>query len=206
MSTISIFRDKETAESVKTDLSELRKLLSQRAKLMAVCAVIIDFYSMIRNRKINELTDKVLQVSVKQYPLEDPYDGTQKLHGLILDDVLALSSLSPELKKCLEVPLFVDDDQRGKLQTAIWHLNIPSLDGFDRWMTEKHRALWENHKRFATDLNGPHPKVEKGIKKARREYLDLMAEKGYDRKALDLLGHLEVLEGLCLQKKFFAIF
>lgn len=206
MSTVCIFKNKVIADLIETDLSELRTLLSQRAKSMTLCTIIIDVYSMIRNKKIKELTDRVLQVSERHYPLEDPYDDTQKLHGLILDDVLALSSLSPELKKCLEVPLFTDDDQRRNLLKAIRHLNIPSLDGFDRWMTENHRMLWENHKRFTTDLNGPHPEVEKEIKKARREYLSLMAEAGYDKKSLNLLGHLEVLENLCLQKKNFAVF
>lgn len=206
MSTICIFRDKESAEAVKTDLSELRALLSVRAKSMFLCTIIMDVYSMIRNRKINELTDKVLQTSMSHYPLEDPYDGVQKLHGLFFDDVLALSSLSPELKKCLEVPLFTDDDQRRNLLKAIRHLTLPSPSDFDRWMTANHRTLWENYKRFATDLNGPHPTVEKDVKKARMEYLNLMAEKGYDRKNLDLLGYLEVLEKLCLQKKNFAVF
>ena len=206
MSTICIFRDKESAEAVKTDLSELRTLLSVRAKSMFLCTIIMNVYSIIRNRKINELTDKVLQVSERHYPLEDPYDDTQKLHGLILDDVLALSSLSPELKKCLEVPLFTDDDQRRNLLKAIRHLTLPSPGDFDRWMTANHRTLWENYKRFATDLNGPHPTVEKDVKKARMEYLNLMAEAGYDKKSLDLLGYLEVLEKLCLQKKIFAVF
>ena len=206
MSTICIFRDKESAEAVRNDLTELRILLSQRAKSMTLCTIIIDVYSMIRNQKIKELTDRVLQASISHYPLEDPYDGTQKLHGLILDDVLALSSLSPELKKCLEVPLFTDDEQRSALLKAIRHLTLPSPRGFDRWMTANHRTLWENYKRFATDLNGPHPTVEKDVKKARMEYLNLMAEKGYDRKSLDLLGYLEVLEKLCLQEKFFAVF
>lgn len=205
MSTICIFKDKESAEAVRNDLTELRTLLSQRAKSMFLC-IIIDVYSMIRNKKIKELTDKVLQVSERHYPLEDPYDDTQKLHGLILDDVLALSSLSPELKKCLEVPLFTDDDQRRNLLKAIRHLTLPSPGDFDRWMTANHRTLWENYKRFATDLNGPHPTVEKDVKKARMEYLNLMAEAGYDKKSLNLLGHLEVLENLCLQKKNFAVF
>ena len=48
--------------------------------------------------------------------------------------------------------------------------------------------------------------VEKDVKKARSEYLNLMTEKGYDAKALNYLGYLEVLENLCLQKKIFAVF
>lgn len=206
MSTVCIFKNKVIADLIETDLSELRTLLSQRAKSMTLCTIIIDVYSMIRNQKIKELKDRVLQASISHYPLEDPYDGTHKLHGLFFDDVLALSSLSPGLKKCLEVPLFTDDEQRSALLKAIRHLTLPSPGGFDRWMTANHRTLWENYKRFATDLNGPHPTVEKDVKKARMEYLNLMAEAGYDKKSLNLLGHLEVLENLCLQKKNFAVF
>lgn len=206
MSTICIFRDKESAEAVKTDLSELRALLSVRAKSMFLCTIIMDVYSMIRNRKIKELTEKILKSSESNFSLEDPYGVKPKLEGLIFDDVLALSSLSPELKDCLSAPLFADDEQRGKLQTAISHLNIPSHDGFDRWMTNKRHVLWENYKRFLADPVGSHPMVEKDVKTARREYLSLMAEKGYDRKALNYLGYLEVLENLCLQKKIFAVF
>ena len=206
MAEICIFKAKETAEAVRTELSELRKLLSQRAGLMTVCAVLIDFYSLIRSRRINELKEHLRQASRWHYPLEDPYGVDPKQRGLFFDDVLALSSLSPEMKECLETPLFSDDEQRKKLQKAIELLNVPASEDFDRWMTEKHRAVWENHKRFVTDLNGPHPTVEKEIKKARREYLDLLAEKGYGRKALELLGYLEVLENLCRQRKIFTVF
>lgn len=206
MAEICIFKEKETAEAVRAELSELRKLLSQRAGLMTVCAVLIDFYSLIRNRRINELKEHLRQASRWHYPLEDPYGVDTKQRGLFFDDVLALSSLSPEMKECLETPLFLDDEQRGKLLKAIRHLDIPSLDGFDRWMMANHHTLRENHKRFVTDLNGPHPTVEKEIKKARKEYLSVMGTKGYDKKVLDLLGYLEVLEVLCLQKKNFAVF
>lgn len=205
MSTICIFRDKDSAEAVKTDLSELRTLLSVRAKSMFLC-IIIDVYSMIRNQKIKELTKRILEASEKHYPLEDPYGVKPKLEGFIFDDVLALYSLSPELKECLSVPLFADDEQREKLQTAISHLNIPSHDGFDWWMTDKHHVLWENYKRFLADPDGSHPSVNKDVRNARREYLSLMAEAGYDKKSLNLLGYLEVLENLCLQKKIFAVF
>lgn len=206
MSTVCIFKNKVIADLIETDLSELRTLLSQRAKSMTLCTIIIDVYSMIRNKKIKELTDRVLQASISHYPLEDPYDGTHKLHGLFFDDVLALSSLSPKLKKCLEVPLFTDDEQRSALLKAIRHLTLPSPGGFDRWMTANHRVLWENYKRFLADPDGSHPSVNKDVRNARREYLSLMAEAGYDKKSLNLLGHLEVLENLCLQKKNFAVF
>ena len=206
MAEICIFKDKENAETIRTELSELRKLLSQRAGLMTVCTILIDFYSPVRNRRITELTDKIRQASERSFPLEDPYGVGPKLHGHLVDDVLALSSLSPHMKECLKIPLFSDDEQREKLQHAIECLNVPAPEDFDRWMTEKHRALWENHKRFVTDLNGPHPAVENEIKKARKEYLSLMGTKGHDKKALDLLGYLEVLEELCRQRKIFAVF
>ena len=206
MSTICIFRDKESAEAVKTDLSELRALLSVRAKSMFLCTIIIDVYSMIRNQKIKELTEKILKASEKHYPLKAPYGVKPKLEGFIFDDILALSSLSPELKKCLKVPLFTDDEQRSDLLKAIRHLTLPSPGGFDRWMTANHRMLWENYKRFLADPDGSHPSVNKDVRNARREYLSLMAEAGYDKKSLNLLGHLEVLEELCLQKKIFAVF
>lgn len=205
MAEICIFKDKKTAEAVRTELSELRKLLSQRAGLMTVCAVLIDFYSLIRNRRINELTDHLLQISERNFPLEDLYGVNPKQHGLLFDDVLALSSLSSEMRECLETPVFSDDKEREKLQKTIERLNVPAPEDFDRWMTEKHRTVWENHKSFLADLNGPHPTVEKEIRNAREEYLSLREADGYDRKALELLGYLEVLENLCRQRKNFAI-
>ena len=62
MSTICIFRDKESAEAVRNNLTELRILLSQRAKSMFLCTIIMDVYSMIRNQKIKELTKRILEV------------------------------------------------------------------------------------------------------------------------------------------------